>query len=107
MKNLATHKKKKNFVVLSEALKYHPKSEILKRALEKHKVINAWPQVVPAFFEDAAEKSQAVDFQEGVLYVACLSKELAAKIQMFAGGIIYLINQLIGETLVCLLKVEF
>jgi hypothetical protein len=99
--------KRKGFVKAGEAaLKNHPQSKVFEKALYKHQAIKSWDKAVLEFFEDAKEKTKATDFKEGVLYIACLTKDLASKIKMFAQRIIYILNQLIGKDIVYALKVE-
>ncbi|MEK7617986.1 MAG: hypothetical protein AAB410_02470 [Patescibacteria group bacterium] len=100
-------KKTKGFVGISNAIEGHPKSKILKQAFYKHRAINTWEKAVSEFFEGAEAQSKAVDFKEGVLMVACLSKDLAYKIKAFAQRIIYILNQLIGKDLVFAIRVEY
>lgn len=99
--------KSKGFVKVSQAaLTGHPKAKIFESAFQKHLAVKAWHNAADQFFEEAGNKTRAIDFKEGVLFVACLSKELAYKIKMFAQRIIYLLNQLIGKELVFALKIE-
>lgn len=100
--------KHKGFIRASEAaLLAHPKAGLYQKALHRHKAISIWGKAAAEFFEEAGEASQAIDFKEGVLFVACLTKDLANKIKMFAKRIIYILNQLLGQELVFALRVEF
>lgn len=99
--------KKRGFVKISGALVSHPKAKILNQALERHAVLNSWERIIVQFFEDGESLTKAVDFRHGVLLVACLSKELATKIKMFAQRIIYLLNAAVGKDLVFSLRVDF
>lgn len=100
--------KHKGFIRASQAaLSAHPKSEIYRKAFHRHKAISLWQKAAAEFFEGAQNQTKAVDFKDGVLFVACLTKDLANKIKMFAGRIIYILNQLIGKELVFALRIEF
>lgn len=101
-------RKGRGFVRVSQAaLSAHPKSAIFQKALYKHQAVSAWDKAISQFFEGAENQTKAADFKDGVLFIACLSKELAYKIKMFAQRIIYLINQLLGRQLVFALQVEY
>ena len=98
----------KGFIKVKQAaLSGHPKAEVFQKALHKHKVISSWDKAVVQFFENADNQTKAVDFKDGLLSVACLSKELAYKLKLFAQRIIYVLNQLLGKELVFALKVEY
>lgn len=107
IKTVVGPKKTKGFVGISKAIEGHSKSKILKQAFYKHKAISTWEKAVAEFFEGAEAQSKAVDFKEGVLMVACLTKDLAYKIKAFAQRIIYILNQLIGKDLVYAIRVEY
>ena len=99
--------KQKGFVKAVHAFANHPKSATFQKAFNRHKAMSVWERAVGAFFEGEQNHSKALDFKDGILFIACLTKELANKIKMFAQRIIYLLNQLIGKDLVFGLKVEF
>jgi hypothetical protein len=50
--------------------------------------------------------TQAVDFKKGVLTVACLSREVASKIKLFAESILEALNQVLGARLVFAIYTE-
>ncbi len=99
--------KEKNFAKFSQASKNHPKAKILQQAQNQNLVLKNWPKAIDQFFQGAAEQTRALSLKNGELFVACLSKELAYKIKLFARRIIYLINKLIGRELVYNLQVEY
>ncbi len=99
--------KSKGFVLAgSVALYNHPKSKVYENAFNKYKAIKIWDSAVSQFLEEASEATKAIDFKDGALFVACLSKEMANEIKIYAQRIIYLINQLLGRVLVYELRVE-
>lgn len=101
-------KKSKGFEKMGNAvLRGHPRAEIYKKAFNKYKVISGWNQAVGQFFDNAEGLTKAMDFKDGLLVIACLTKELASKIKMFAERIIYILNSILGKELVFALRVEY
>jgi hypothetical protein len=98
---------RKGFMPVSRAFYTHPRAKVFNQALARHSVLNSWERVIAEFFEDGESQTKAVDFKQGVLLVACLSKELAAKIKLFAQRIIYLLNQALGQTVVYSLQIDY
>lgn len=99
---------RKGFIKASEAaLGGHPQSELFQKAFHKHQVLAGWANVVSQFFEDAHNQTKATDFKDGILFIACLSRELAYKIKMFAQRILYVLNQAIGKQLVYALSIDY
>lgn len=88
-------------VLNKTAKQYH-----LEQAVSRYKVIKNWQNAVSQFFDDAADLTKAVDFQKGVLKVACLSRELAGKLKIFIPRIIEILNNLVGRTLVYAIAIE-
>ena len=100
--------KSKGFVRAAHAaLSAHPKAQVFQKALIRHQAITVWQKAATEFFDSAGNQSKAVDFKDGTLFIACLSKDMANKIKMFAQRIIYILNQLLGQQLVFALRVEF
>lgn len=58
------------------------------------------------FAEELGKETKAIDLKNGILIVACLSKELAYQIKILAQRIIEYINQLIGKQVVYAISVE-
>ncbi len=92
---------------VSRAFYSHPRAKIFNQALARHSVLNSWERVIAEFFEGGESQTKAVEFKQGVLLVACLSKELASKIKLFAQRIIYLLNQSLGQTVVYSLQIDY
>ncbi len=88
------------------ALYHHPKSAIYHQAMVRSKVLKTWEETVEGFFNQASTLTQAIDFKNGKLYIACLSQVLASKIIAMAKSIINTLNQLLGKVLVYTLEVE-
>ena len=95
------------FTKLEKVLKTTSKNYKLDTAVQKHKLLKAWQEIARVFVSEAANESRAVDFQKGVLLVACLSKEVAYQIKVLSGRIIYALNQLLGATAVFAIHVEY
>ena len=82
------------------------RSRHLEGALYRHKVLRSWQDIASGFLEEAKELSQAVDLKNGVLTIACLSRELAARIKLLARRIIAAINQMLGRAVVYAIAIE-
>lgn len=78
----------------------------LENAVNKYKAIKHWHQIAAAFVEEAQSLTQAVDFEKGVLTVACLSREVAYKLKLLAQRIISALNQLLGRQMVFALSFQ-
>lgn len=87
-------------------LQTHPKAKIYKQAMLRHQVLKAWGGVIEGFFKQAGDLTQAVEFKNGKLFIACLSQVLANKIITMAKSIIHTLNQVVGRVLVYSLAVE-
>lgn len=98
--------KKTGFEDLSKVFKNHPKNKELQEAYVRHKVLKIWGTVAESFFESAKEFTYPVDFKKGILYIACLSKELGQKIKLFSKRIVYALNQILKEELVYSINIE-
>jgi hypothetical protein len=95
------------FTKIDRVLKTTAKNYKLEKAVQKHKLLKVWQEVVSGFVEGAEKATQAFDFQKGVLSVACLSKEIAYQIKVLSQRIIYALNQVIGFNAVFALQVEY
>lgn len=96
----------KGFTPINKLLKNTAKEYHLENALYKHRTINTWHKVVSGFVEDAQKLTQAVDFNRGVLTVACLSREAAYQIKLMAERIIAALNEVLGQRVVYAIYVE-
>ena len=101
-------KKEQGFVKAGKAaLEGHPHAEMFRKALHKQKVVKHWEKAIGEFFEEGESQTKALDFKDGVLLIACLSKELAYKIKAYAQRIIYILNQLLGQELVYSIRLDY
>jgi predicted nucleic acid-binding Zn ribbon protein len=94
------------FTSIDKLLKNTAKEYNLESAIYRHKTITGWQKVAPGFIEEAAEKTKALDFNKGVLTVACLSREVAYKIKLMAEQIIAALNEIIGKRVIYAIYVE-
>jgi len=78
----------------------------LETAVNKHQAIKHWKEIAGAFVEGAKELTQAIDFKQGVLTVACLSREVANKVKILASRIISALNQVLGRQVVFAVSIE-
>ena len=78
----------------------------LRNSYYRHLVMRKWTVAAAKFLDQAEALSKAVDFKNGVLLVACLSKELAYQIKLLASRIIEELNRLIGQAVVFGVYVE-
>lgn len=96
----------KGFVPINKLISQIAKQRHFQPALYRHQVLKYWQDIAPGFIEEAAEKTQALDFQKGILTVACLSREVAAKIRLLAQRIIEAINQFLGRQIIYAIYLE-
>ena len=99
-------KRTKGFVKIDKVISYHSQDKKLHDSLWRYRALKSWEQAVSEFFEEAKELSKAMDLKNGVLFVACLSKELAHKLKLFAEKIVETLNRLLGRIVVYALVVE-
>lgn len=88
-------------VINKTAKQYH-----LESAYYKYKTTKYWHRVAGAFIDDVKELTQVMDFKNGVLKVACLSREVAIKINLLSKRIIFALNQALGKTVVFAIYIE-
>lgn len=96
----------KGFSKIDKVLIKTAKHYNLEAAVYRHKALKYWREIASIFVEEAAGFTQAVDFQKGVLTVACLSREVASKIKLLAQRIIAALNELLGRQMVYAIYVE-
>jgi hypothetical protein len=96
----------KGFTPLNKLLKNTAKEYHLENAMYRHKALTAWAEAVSKFVEDAQNLTQAIDFNKGVLVVACLSQDVASKVKLMAERIMEQLNNLIGHRVVYAIYVE-
>ncbi len=89
---------------------------LVKRAIKKHKLENQikkysvcrdWERVIIAVFPHAENKTMAVAFENGILHVASISREIADQIAVYQKRIIYALNEAIGKELVYRIRCEY
>jgi hypothetical protein len=78
----------------------------LENALYKHKALKHWQEIATAFVEEAASFTQAINFEKGILTIACLSREVASKIKLLADRIITALNEILGRQMFFAIYVE-
>lgn len=78
----------------------------LQPAFSKHQALKYWAKVVGAYLAEAKEQTRAVDLRNGVLVVACLTKDLAYQIKLLSHRIIAEINKLVGQVVVFAIHTE-
>ena len=78
----------------------------LEKAFYKHQALKYWQAAAAKFLEQAEEQTHALDLRNGILVVACLSKELAYQIKLLAQRIAYELNRLIGKAVVFAIYTE-
>ncbi len=96
----------KNFTKIDKVLTKTSKAYKLDLALARYQILKHWQNIIVGFFENGAEETRAMDFKKGVLFVACLSKDIAYRIKVLASRIIYALNQVLGKDLVFAINVE-
>ena len=96
----------KGFTKINKVLPGRIKEYKLEKAFYKHQVIKHWEQAAMRYVGDVKDKARAIDLKNGVLVVACLSKELAYQIRLLAKRIMDDINQLVGKTVVFAIYTE-
>ncbi len=83
------------------AKQYH-----LETAYYKYKTAKHWHTVAEAFVDGVKELTQVLDFKNGVLKIACLSREVASKITLLSKRIIFALNQALGKAVVFAIYTE-
>lgn len=82
------------------------KEHNLQQAFNKHRVISCWRKVAENYLAEGVELTQAVDLKKGVLVVACLSREIAAKLRVLSERVILAINEFLGHRTVFAIYIE-
>lgn len=96
----------KNFSKIDKVIYKIAKEKKIIGAVNKYKAIKYWEKAAGNFLENAEGLTKAVDFKNGVLTVACLSKEIAYQIKLLAQRIIESLNKIIGKKIVFAILVE-
>ena len=106
MQQKITKKNGAGFNSIGAVLPDRIKQYKLQKAFYKHQAIRFWQDAAQGFAEELGRETRAIDLKNGILIVACLSKELAYQIRILAARIIEQINQLIGKQVVYAISVE-
>jgi len=96
----------KNYTKIDKVLSQTAKNYKLEAAVHKYKALKAWEKAAAGFIAEAKGQTKAIDLRQGILVVACLSKEIAYQIKLFAQRIVYEINKLLGKSIVFAISVE-
>lgn len=100
------NKRKHGFEKISRAFAGQARPKKVDEAFWKYKAVKHWDEAAAGFFEEAKEFTRAVDFKNGTLTVASLSRELALKLKMLAEKIIEALNNILGRRVVFKLVIE-
>src|SRR5581483_11532784 len=96
----------KNFSRIDKIIKQTADHYKLQDAIHRYKVLKTWQSVACGFFDRAAELTKAINFNKGVLRVACLSREIALQLKILAPRLVEAINEVLGRRLVFAIAVE-
>ena len=96
----------KGFTPIKKVLPDRIKEYKLEKSFYRHQALRHWETAVCKFLDKAGRQTRAVDLKNGVLLVACLSKDLAYQIRLLAQRIVDEINQLIGKSVVFAIYTE-
>ena len=96
----------RGFTRIDKLLNTSAKKHNFEQVFYQHQAIHYWDKAASGFLEEAANSTKAVDFCKGVLTVACLSREVAAKLKLLAQRIIAILNELLGRRVVFALSLE-
>ena len=100
------NKRKHGFEKIERAIIYKPRDKKIDESFWRYKAMRHWSEAIVGYFEEAKELTQAIDLKNGTLVIACLSKELARKIKIFAEKILQSLNELLGRRVIYALVVE-
>ena len=100
------NKNYKGFTRIDRVLHNAEKQRQLEPLMYRYKALKYWQQVAGGFLEEAEGLTKAVDFKNGVLWVACLSREIASKLKLLTPRIIEALNNILGRTVVYAINIE-
>lgn len=100
-------KQKKDFYHINNIISKTAQERKLVGAMDRYWAIKYWETAVSSYIKQAPDYTKAVDFKNGILVVACLSRETAYQIKLLAKRIISTLNQLIGKQIIFGIKVEY
>lgn len=96
----------KGFTQVGAILSGKMDNQKLQQAFYRQQAIKFWGEVSSGFISNAKDLAKAVDLKNGVLVIACLSRELAYQIKLLSQRIINEINLLVGKAVVYAIFVE-
>jgi hypothetical protein len=96
----------KGFSRIDKTLNQAAKQYKLEGALNKYQASKYWSEVAGVFVEGARDLTKVMDFNKGVLKVACLSREAAYQIRLLSTKIISALNEVLGKRVVFAIYVE-
>lgn len=97
---------KNGFEKINYTINRSAKEKKMVGALNRYKALKYWEQAVAGFIQEGPSLTKALDFKNGVLLVACLSKEIAYQVKLLAQRIITVLNKIIGKNCIFALQVE-
>ncbi len=100
-------KNKTQFIKIDQVLSQVGENKKIKPGLVRYQVLSCWYKIVETFMEAGREQTRALDFKKGVLFVACLSREIAYQIKILTSRMVHALNQVLGKQLVFTIAVEF
>lgn len=106
MANTKRMSKKTTFTKVGQVLKGKQGNPRFAKALARHKALSSCDLVINDLLKQSKGQVKALDLKGGVLVVACLSREMAYQIKLYANRIIQSINQLLGKTVIYALQLE-
>lgn len=91
---------------MEKVLSQTAKQKKFEPALHRYQALKHWQEVAGEFLTEAKELTRATDLKNGILHIACLSKEIAYQLKLLASRIIYALNQAIGKNIIRAIQVE-
>lgn len=96
----------KGFTKVGRVLPARIKEYKLEKAFYKHQAIRFWDEAITRCIGEVKNQAKAMDLKNGVLVVACLSRDLAYQIKLLAKRIMDEINRLVGKAVVFAIHTE-
>ncbi len=96
----------KSFESLGRVIGQVAREKKMVGAVNRYKILKNWERAVSSFITQAGDTTRALDVKNGVLFIACLNREVAYQIKLLAARIIELLNQLVGKQVVYAINVE-
>lgn len=96
----------KPFESIDRVINRSAKEKKMMGAVNRYKTLKNWEKAASGFILQAGELTRALDLKNGVLFIACLSREVAYQIRLLASRIITALNQLVGKQVVFAIQIE-